>query len=114
MKDTRTKYDKLLAAFLLFLMAVALGFLLVMTAPKAHGETTKTPTAPTPTVSVYMNQVYAWAAGRQVTITRRGPNIWIEVTGADEFGTGPTVEAAAQNFMESVDLMEHESNVPNP
>lgn len=100
----------------MFLLGLALGFLVVTAGFKAHGATTTTarPTVSEHVSGTYMNQVYAWAAGRQVTITPRAGGIWVEVAGADEFGVGKTAEEAAKNFMESVDLMEHELNVPQP
>jgi hypothetical protein len=64
------------------------------------------------TESIKRVQDYATDHDTTVTVKPRGGVWWVEADGIDAFGTGKTVDEAAEDFMHCVDVMEHEPAEP--
>lgn len=53
-------------------------------------------------------------AGTHAVITEKRHGIyWVEVEGSDTFGTGATLDEAANDFLADADLIGNEANRPN-
>ncbi len=60
-----------------------------------------------------MEKVRALAGGHAVTTGKRHGVYWVEVEGSDIFGTGYTLDEAANDFLADADLEGNETNRPN-
>jgi hypothetical protein len=61
-----------------------------------------------------MERVRVLAGTHAVTTGKRHGVYWVEVEGSDIFGTGDTLDEAANDFLADADLEGHEANRPNP
>ncbi len=60
-----------------------------------------------------MEKVRVLAGTHAVTTEKRHGIYWVEVEGSDTFGTGATLDEAANDFLADADLIENEANRPN-
>jgi hypothetical protein len=58
--------------------------------------------------SIHLVQKYATDHDTDVTVIPRNGYWWIEADGLDAHGTGKTIEEAAEDFLYTVDMMDHE------
>jgi hypothetical protein len=63
--------------------------------------------------STPMDKVKVLAGTHAITTGKRHGVYWIEVEGSDIFGTGATLDEAANDFLADADLIENEANRPN-